>query len=55
MVHDETTYMDDEGLPYTKSPADDGEDESAATADGSSGGRRWGYSEEAWGGWHAAE
>jgi hypothetical protein len=54
MVHDETTYMDDEGLPYTKL-SDDGEDESAAPMDGASGGRMWGYGEEAWGGWSAAE
>ncbi|MFP2909592.1 hypothetical protein ACLESD_32015 [Pyxidicoccus sp. 3LFB2] len=51
--HDDTTYMDDEGLPYADR-GDDNDSEGVSQADGSAGGR-WGYSEEAWGGWHAAE
>ncbi|WP_205519576.1 hypothetical protein [Pyxidicoccus caerfyrddinensis] len=51
--HDDTTYMDDEGLPYADRK-DEGESEGGPQADGSAG-NRWGYGEEAWGGWHAAE
>lgn len=48
--HDDTTYMDDEGLPYAdrKDESESEEREGSATS-------RWGYSEESWGGWHAAE
>ncbi|AGC41641.1 hypothetical protein [Myxococcus landrumensis] len=52
MVHDDTTYMDDEGLPYADL-AEDGESESVTPVDGSPGGRAWGYAEESWGGWNA--
>ncbi|WP_342377966.1 hypothetical protein NVS55_01475 [Myxococcus stipitatus] len=52
MVHDDTTYMDDEGLPYADL-AEDGESESVTPVDGSPGGRAWGYAEESWGGWSA--
>jgi hypothetical protein len=50
--HDDTTYMDDEGLPYVDR-SDDGESD-LSQEDGAAG-NRWGYGEEAWGGWHAAE
>ncbi|ABF88571.1 hypothetical protein MXAN_0287 [Myxococcus xanthus DK 1622] len=53
MVHDDTTYMDDEGLPYVD-PRQDGGAESSEADEGAPG-RRWGYSEESWGGWAAAE
>ncbi len=54
MVHDDTTYMDDEGLPYVDL-AEDGECESVTPVDGAPGGRMWGFGEEAWGGWSAVE
>ncbi|MFP2929470.1 hypothetical protein ACLESO_30585 [Pyxidicoccus sp. 3LG] len=54
MVHDDTTYMDDEGLPYVDR-GDDTEREGVSEVEGGPGGRMWGYGEEAWGGWHAAE
>ncbi len=53
MVHDDTTYMDDEGLPYVDLRRD-GDSESLSPDEGAPG-RRWGYSEESWGGWSAAE
>jgi hypothetical protein len=54
MVHDENTYLDDEGLPYVNS-AEGGEDESSVPMDGAADGRKFGYGEDAWGGWYATE
>lgn len=51
--HDDTTYMDDEELPYVKR-GDENESDGVSQADGSPV-TRWGFGEEAWGGWHSAE
>lgn len=52
MRHDDSTYMDDEGLGFVVL-GDDGEDETVLLVTVTAGGRQWNYSDEAWGGWDA--
>ncbi len=52
MRHDDTTYMDDEGMGVVVL-GDDGETESVCAVTVTDGGRQWTYSDEAWGGWDA--
>lgn len=53
MVHNENTYLDDEGLPYVSSG--EGNEDESVPMDGASDGRKWSFGEDAWGGWSAAE
>jgi hypothetical protein len=52
MVHDYTTYMDDEGLEYVELGGADEESEFVMPVYATTGGRLWG-AEEAWGGYDA--
>jgi hypothetical protein len=52
MVHDERTYMDDEGLPYVELGGDDEESGAVVPVSDGPGGRLWGAN-EAWGGYDA--
>lgn len=50
MRHDDTTYMDDDGMGFVVL-GDDGESEEVLPVTVTAGGRQWAYGEEAWGGW----
>jgi hypothetical protein len=50
MRHDDTTYIDDEGMGFVVL-GDDGENEGVLPVTVTAGGRQWSYGEEAWGGW----
>jgi hypothetical protein len=50
MRHDDTTYVDDEGMGFVVL-GDDGENEGVLPVTVTVGGRQWTFSEEAWGGW----
>jgi hypothetical protein len=50
MRHDDTTYIEDEGMGFVVL-GDDGETEGVLPVTVTAGGRQWTYSEEAWGGW----
>lgn len=52
MVHDDTTYMDDEERAWLDL-GDDGESSSVSPVHISVGGRTWSFKEEDWGGWDA--
>jgi hypothetical protein len=52
MVHDHTTYMDDEGIEYVALGGDDEESGSIIPVHDTAGGRMWG-ADEAWGGYEA--
>lgn len=50
MNHDDTTYLEDDGLGFVVL-GDDGESAGVQTVTITAGGRQWTYSEESWGGW----
>ncbi len=52
MVHDDTTYMDDEGMGWLDL-GDDGESSAVTPVHVTAGGRSWTFDEEDWGGWDA--
>ncbi len=52
MVHDDTTYMDDEGLEYVAPGGDDEESRAMMPVRVTIGGRLWG-ADEAYGGYDA--
>ncbi|XXF78455.1 hypothetical protein P2318_01485 [Myxococcaceae bacterium GXIMD 01537] len=52
MVHDDTTYLDDEGQGWLDL-GDDGESEGVSAVHVTAGGRTWTFHEEDWGGWDA--
>ncbi len=52
MVHDHTTYMDDEGIEYVALGGEDEESGSIIPVHDTAGGRMWG-ADEAWGGYEA--
>ena len=52
MVHDDTTYMDEEGMGWLDL-GDDGEHSGVTPVHITAGGRTWTFSEEDWGGWDA--
>lgn len=50
MRHDDTMYMDDEGMGIVVL-GDDGESEEVLPVTFTEGGRQWTYGDESWGGW----
>jgi len=52
MVHDDTTYMDDEGLAYVVPGGEDEESGTLMPVRGTTGGRLWG-ADDAYGGYDA--
>lgn len=52
MVHDDTTYMDDDGMGWLDLGAD-GESSGVTPVHITAGGRTWTFDEEDWGGWDA--
>jgi hypothetical protein len=52
MVHDDTTYIDDEGMGWLDL-GDDGENAGVTAVHITAGGRSWTFREEDWGGWDA--
>lgn len=52
MVHDDTTYLEDERTGWL-SLDDDGESAAVSPVHITSGGRQWTFDEEDWGGWDA--
>jgi hypothetical protein len=52
MVHDDTTYMDEDGMGWLDL-GDDGEHSGVTPVHITAGGRTWTFSEEDWGGWDA--